>query len=428
VKKWIVIVIAVAAVAALVIASLARREDAVRVETAEIQRRDLEAIVRASGTIQPQRSVDVSANVIGTIVKLVVAEGQTVQKGDLLLEIDPTEYLATVQELEAAVRQNRANLQLAEASLDKAEQDHQRMVKLFEQDLASEEQLVAARTQARVERARVEAARNALESTLATLERARHNLSKVTLTAPMSGVITKLNVEEGENAIMGTLNNPGTVLLTIADLGVMEAWIDVDETEVVDLRLGQPATVEIDAFRDSTYTGTVTEIGHSPIRQRTGAGQEAVDFEVKITLDETVAHIRPGLTCKAEITWARREDALAVPLGAVTVRQWPLRRSDIVDYDGGEGRKQDAALGDLGFTGEGAPADTTTEDTEGVFVVRDGFAKFVPVTIGIAGEEDFEVLSGLTEGQTVVSGPFRELRDLKDGARVRPQATGEDRE
>ncbi len=164
----------------------------------------------------------------------------------------------------------------------------------------------AARTNARIEQARVEAARHRITQYEANLAKARHDLDKVTITAPMTGVITRLNVEEGENAIMGTLNNPGTVLLVIADLGTMEAWVEVDETEVVKVDLGQKADIRIDAFPGRAFVGTVTEIGNSPLRVRTGSSREAVDFEVKITLDGCRPNIRPGLSAKAEVTVAER--------------------------------------------------------------------------------------------------------------------------
>ena len=292
-KKWLPIVILVVVVLALVGVSLSRRDTSQRVDTAEVEQRDLTAVISASGTIQPQKSVDVSANVMGTITRLEVEEGQQVTQGDLLLEIDPTEYRSAVQALEAGVLTGRADVKLAEASLSKARQDHQRQVELFREGLSSEEQLVAARTNLQVEEARVDAAGHRLAQTQANLDKARYDLGKVTIAAPMTGLITRLNVEEGENAIMGTLNNPGTVLLVIADMGTLEAVVEVDETEVVQVRLGQPATVEIDAFPDQEFPGHVTEIGNSPIR---GGGQQAVDFEVKVVLDQAPESIRPGLT------------------------------------------------------------------------------------------------------------------------------------
>jgi len=427
VKKIILIGLAVVVLGAVTVGILkGQGKPEATVETGKVVRKDLTATVTCSGTIEPRRKVDVSANAMGTIVNLAVEEGQSLAAGDLLLEIDPSEYAAAVDALAASVRSARADLRLAEASRDKAVQDRDRAEELFAQGLASEENVDAARTSARVEQARVEAAQHRVEQVEANLVKARHDLTKVTLTAPMAGVVTRLNVEEGENAIMGTLNNPGTVLLTISDLGTMEAWVEVDETEVVKVALGQKAEVTIDAFPDSTFSGTVTEIANSPLQVRTGATREAVDFEVKILLDRAPANIRPGLSAKAEITVAERPQVLAVPLGAVTVREWPLKAADIRRYSGKRARQQERALADLGFEPRAAGADTAAgaadgtkrKETEGVFVIRDGFAKFVPVTIGIAGEDDFELVTGVGEGTVVVSGPFRILRELKDGARV----------
>jgi len=426
VKKKILIPLAAILLIAVVVSILTSGDKTeAKVETKEIGLKDLTAMVTCSGTIQPKRKVDVSANAMGTIVHLAVVEGQRVKQGDLLMEIDPFEYDAAVQAIEATINSLRADLKLAEASLDKAIQDRDRAEKLFEGEIASEEQVATARTNARIEAARVEAARYRITQYEANLSKARHDLTKVTITAPMTGVITRLNVEEGENAIMGTLNNPGTVLLVIADLGTMEAWVEVDETEVVKVTLGQTALVEIDAFPNQEFIGQVTEIGNSPLRIRTGASREAVDFEVKITLDGTLPNIRPGLSAKAEITVAERSDALAVPLGSVTVREWPLDSGDVRKYSGSRARKQKAALEEFGFGTKDDP-DTTgagttevkREETEGVFIIKDSFVKFIPVEIGIAGEDDFEVISGLEAGRTIVTGPFRILRTLKDGAMV----------
>jgi HlyD family secretion protein len=448
-RKLIIGLGALIVVVVIVVVNLRRESPEAKVEMVTIGRRDLEEVVTASGTIRPKRSVDVSANAMGTITRLAVVEGQRVRLGDFLLEIDPSEYRSAVQALEAAVASAEADLELAVASREKAEIDFGRARDLSDEGLISEEELTTARTNYKVEQARVEAARHRLRQQTANLEKARHDLAEVTITAPMSGIVTRLNVEEGESAIMGTLNVPGTVLLTIADLDTMEAEVEVDETEVVDVAIGQTSEVEIDAFPEQTFTGRVTEIGNSPILSGTGASQEAVDFKVTITLDSAPAAIRPGLSAKADITVAVRNDVLAVPLEAVTVRPWPLRPADKRIYSGGRGREQAAALEPLGFTassgagrdepaggsaGEGttsgdtagadtaraasAPAEVERKDIEGVFVVRDGFAAFVPVELGITGKEDFEVLSGLEAGERIVSGPFRVLRELKSGVSV----------
>nr|MEE4266958.1 efflux RND transporter periplasmic adaptor subunit [Candidatus Krumholzibacteria bacterium] len=424
--KRLLIILGVLVVLAVIGLNLRPKDKAeATVEAGKVAVRDLTSVVNCSGTIQPKRQVDVSANAMGTIVHLAVVEGQMVKAGDLLLEIDPSEYRAAVQALESAISSARADLQLAEASLEQAEQMFGIKNELFGEGLASEEELIAARTTKKVEAARVLAARHRIAQTQANLDSARHDLSKVTISAPMTGVITRLNVEEGENAIMGTLNNPGTVLLVIADLGTMEAWVEVDETEVVNVDLGQPAAITIDAFPDQEFAGRVTEIGNSPVRVATGASGEAVDFEVKITLDGTLPNIRPGLSAKAEITVADRDGAVAVPLGAVTVRELPLKDEDIRSYTGKRARQQSEALSGLGFVSRDDNQDDTPEnrverkDTEGVFLIKDRFVKFVPVDIGIAGEDDFEILSGLEEGQEIVTGPFRVLRELKDGARIK---------
>lgn len=421
-KKIILIVLVVLVLGAVAAGVFLKgRGPDVRVDREKVGRKDLTEIVSCSGTIQPKRQVDVSANTMGTILQLPIKEGKKVAAGDLLLEIDPSEYSAAVQALEATIRSAEADLALAEASLEKAQQDKERNEELAAEGMVSQEALATARTSAKVEAARVEAARHRIGQHRANLAKARHDLKQVTITAPMAGLVTRLNVEQGENVIMGTLNNPGTVLLTIADMSTLEAWVEVDETEVVKLELGQEAKIEIDAFPDQEFKGHVTEIGNSPLQTTTGA-TEAVDFEVKITLEENIPGIRPGLTCKAEITVAVAENVLAVPLGAVTVRDLPLTEEDITRHDGGRGEKQKAALDPLGFPPEpdenAEEEDVEREETEGVFILVDDFAHFVPVTLGIAGEDDFEVSEGLDEGQEIVAGPFRILRELKEGALV----------
>jgi len=430
-KKPIIIGLVVVLFAVIVVSILTKKDRGeATVEIGTVVKKELTAQVNCSGTIEPKRKVDVSANAMGTIVKLAVSEGQMVQQGDLLMEIDPSAYAAAVDALQATINASRADLKLAEASLDQAVADRDRAEKLHANGISSEEELTSARTNARIEEARVQAARFRIMQYEANLTKAHHDLTKVTIKAPMSGVITRLNVEEGENAIMGTLNNPGTVLLVIADLGTMEAWVEVDETEVVKLALGQAATIKIDAFPNQEFSGVVTEIANSPVRVRSNSSREAVDFEVKITLDKSLPNVRPGLSTKAEIIVAHRENVLAIPLGAVTVRDYPLRSDDVRTYSGKRAKKQAAALSDYGFDTRSASDDSVSSEvveTEGVFIVNDNFVKFVPVKLGIVGEDDFEILSGLSADQRVVTGPFRILRELKDGAQVdeREKAKGD---
>ncbi len=400
-KKWIIIAVVVV-VAGLIAANLMKSNTrSIEVETAEIAREDLVETVTASGTLTPKKKVDVSANTIGKITRLSVEEGDRVEQGQFLLEIDPTEYATLVRGYEAAVRTAKADLDVAEATLEKSRKDLRRVEEMG--DLSTEQQLDDARTALAVDEARVSAARARWRQAQANLDKAEYDLEKVTITAPMAGVVTRLNVEEGENAIMGTLNNPGTVLLVISELATMEAEVDVDETEIVRIELGQPAQVEIDAFPDTTFAGTVTEIGNSPIYTSTGQSGQAVDFKVTVTLSDRIEGVRPGLSAEAEITVATADSALAVPIGAVVMRDWPPREKT----GPGRGRARSAAR------------DTVErEEVEGVFVVEDGEVAFRRVELGITGEDDFEIVDGPEVGAEIVTGPFRNLRDLDHGDAV----------
>jgi len=416
VKKWILIGIAVVVLAVVVISILrGNRVKEYEVEMAGVKRKNLVATVTASGTIHPKRSVDVSANTMGRVTSLAIREGDTVQAGEFLLEIDPTEFRSTVRALEAAVRTSQADLTLAEAAAEKADQDLRRARELHQQGLVSEEQLEAARTESRVQSARVEAARSRLLQQEANLEKARYDLDKVTVTAPMSGIVTRLNVEEGETAVVGTMNNAGTVLLTIADLSIIETEIEVDETDIPFITPGLPAKITIDALPDREFTGRVTEVGNSPIQAGAAAQQRATNFKVVVTIDGEVPGVRPGFTCTAVITTATRQQVPAIPIQAMTVREFP------VDDEGNIIRSRRNAGADSGRprAAEAEPeSEQTMKEFEGAFVVEDGNAVFKSVKVGIAGERHFEVLSGLSVGDVVITGPFQSVRNLRDGDAV----------
>ena len=403
---------------ALVGVNLGRtRERGTPVEMAKVGRQDLTAVVTASGTIDAKEAVNISATVLGKITRLDVAEGDTVTQGQFMLEIDPTEYASTVRSYEAAVRTSQADLRLSEAQADKATLDLERARALFQQGLHSQEQLTIAETAERVQRATVEASRSRLNQQVAGLDQSRHNLSRCTITAPMAGLVTRLNVKEGESAIMGTINNPGTVLAVISDLGLLEARVQVDETEVVKVAVGQLAKIEIDAFPDTSFVGHVSEIGNSPILTGGGTGQQAVDFEVKIALDNRVPDVRPGLTAKAEITTAERKQVVAAPMGAVTARKWPPDPK--LTRGGRRGAKSTPAPAPADTSAKAGKGKEKEKEKEGVFVVENGVASFRPVKLGIAGDDAFEVIEGLTGGEMLVTGPFRRLRDLQHGDKVK---------
>jgi HlyD family secretion protein len=395
------------------VASVATRgESGIAVRAATVEARSLESVVRASGWIQPRVSVDVQSDIIGRVTGLFVQEGDPVQRGQVLLRIDPTQYEAAVARARAGVSEAMAREAQARASLLQGEQALRRATEMRSRDaeLISPQQFEETETQAQVQKALHEAALHGVEIARAMLREAEDQLAKSVIRAPIDGVVTRLNIEEGETAIVGTMNNPGSLLLTVSDLSVMEAVVRVDETDVPGITVGDSTTLLIDAFPRRRFMGQVTKISHSstiPPQGRAAAQQsQAVDFEVVITLDDPPSGIRPDLSATAEIITARRADALAIPIIALTVRE----RKDLEDDERDLSPEQAAALAAL------SPDD---EDVEGVFVIRDGHARFTLVGIGITAREHFEVVAGLAAGDSVVAGPYEAVRRLNDGALVR---------
>jgi HlyD family secretion protein len=420
--KWSLIIGLVVVVGggifALTAAKRGGKETEVRLEP--VGKRDLVATVTASGTIEPKTKVDVSADITGRIVRIGVKEGDWVEKGAFLIQIDPAQYEAAVKRGEALVASSQAALVQAQANLDQSKRTWDRMNELSRTSstLVSTEQVEQARTAWEVAQANANSSRAQVEQARAGLQEGRDQLSKTRLLAPMTGRVTRLNVEEGEVAVPGTFSRETALLLTIADLSVVLAKVQVDETDVVRLALGDSVRVTIDAFPDSAFTGRVSLVANSATLTATqtagGSSDQAVDFDVEITLDHPPETIRPGLSSTARIITDTRKGALSIPIIALTVRSHEAMANESV---------KPAA----------APAATDTSragkakgnEAEGVFVVRGGTAMFVPVKVGIAGEEHFEVLSGVQAGDTVVAGPYQVIRDLKDSTRVRPMKLGE---
>jgi HlyD family secretion protein len=440
-RKWILVIIILVLVAGSVAAYFARRGDQGTPVSAEvIQRRDLEAIVSASGKIDPRKTVNISAQSMGRVTKLAVNEGQRVTAGQFLLQIDPVAAESAVRRDEASVaaartslEQARIGVRSAEVDLALARQNLKRQEELWEAGLTTREtlektqnELEARETDLRAREQEVRTREEQLQQQLAGLTSTQHNLRQSRFEAPFDGIVTRRNVEVGDTAVVGTMNNPGTVLLTIADMSIIEAEIEVDETDIPLVEVGQPARVTIDAIPNRTFPGHVTEIGNSPIQTtgaQTGGQRTATNFKVVVTLDEQVPEIRPGFTCTAEITTATREQAVAVPIQALSVREL------IYDDQGHIVRTPRPPQPRFRFGPSMEPAVSANtplellpgqrrEETEGVFVVRDGQALFVPVKLGIAGERYFEVTGGLEEGDRVITGPFDSVRNLYDGDRV----------
>jgi HlyD family secretion protein len=411
-----------------------KRAEGVTVNTEGIQKRRLEALVSASGKIQPKRSVNISADTSGRVTDLAVEEGQKVAMGQFLLQIDPRILRSRVESGEASLGAARSQaqqltlaLETARLALKQAEDNHKRQQELWKNGLTTRESLERTENELKTRQAdlrtqeqQVQTQRLRMQQEQATLASAKVDLNKVRIESPIDGIVTRRNIEEGETAIIGTMNNPGTVLLTIADMSVIEAEVEVDETDIPSVQLGQTAKITIDAIPDKTFTGKVTEIGNSPIQTTAAQSAQATNFKVVVTLDGEIPEVRPGFTCTAEITTATRDNAISVPIQATTVREMVVdEKGAIVREPAGEGQRgrRPGAV----QASELKPGQSRKE-LEGVFLVRDGKALFEPVKTGIAGEKYFEVLSGLKEGDTVIIGPFSSVRELRDGAPVKVEA------
>jgi HlyD family secretion protein len=415
-----------------------KRNPGVEVTTEAIQKRKLEAIVSASGKIQAKRDVNISADTMGRVTNLAVDEGMHVTKGQFLLQIDPRNLRTAVQRTQASaeaarsqVEQLKVSIESARVALKQAEDNYTRQQNLWKGGLTTRETLERAENDFKLRQADLRSQEQQLrtqqlrlESESATAASARYDLSKVRIESPIDGIVTRRNIEEGETVVIGTMNNAGTVLLTIADMSVIEAEVEVDETDIPSVKLGQPAKVTIDALPDQTFTGKVTEIGNSPIQTGTGAQQastQATNFKVTVTLDKEIAEVRPGFTCTAEITTAVRDNAISVPIQATTVREL------ILDEKGNVVRPPENQKQPPRPSGVTAPAaelkpGQTRKELEGVFVVQNNKAVFTPIKTGIAGEKYFEVLSGLKDGDKVITGPFTSVRSLAEGATVKQAA------
>jgi len=397
-KKLIIGVVGVAVIAALVGLNASRSEGATAVRLETVERRSLVATVTASGQIEPTRKVDISADITGRIIALPVDEGDWVDAGDLLVRIDPSQYEAGVARSQAGLSSAQASVLQARANRDQArrELDRSQELRSTDSNLISEVQLEQAETNYEVSAAIANSAEHQVEQARAMLQEAQEQLAKTTLRAPMSGQVTRLAVEEGEVAVPGTFSRETGLLLTVSDLSVIQVNVRVDETDVVRLHVGDSTEVEIDAYPDTVFAGRVTKIAQSAVRLAAagGTGDQAVDYDVEITLDNPPADIRPDLSATAKMITATRDSSLSIPIIALTVREHTPISTEM------------------------APADTTTSETEGVFVVSDGVAQFRPVDVGIAGEEHFEVLEGLSSGDTIVAGPYQTIRDLSDSTRV----------
>lgn len=417
-QVWLWIGIGVAVVATLavvVIANLNRGRNRVEsVQLARVRQEDITSRVRAPGKIEAKTQVKVSADIMGKIVILAVKEGDRVRRGQLLLQLDDAQYRALHDQARATVAAARARQREADQGLQVAEATFRRQRALYEQKLLSDAEWDQASNAIEAARSGAQAARQEAARGDAAVAAATDNLRKTRFLAPFDGVVSALNVEAGEIVIMGTMNNPGTEILTVSDLSRMLVRADVDETDVVEMKLGQKAKITVDALPDTSFPGTVTEVGNTAKRSLTSAVEGQTNFEVKVVFDADVPQVRPGMTADVEIETATHKGALGVPIQAVVVRtERELERA----AHKGRGRPRRGAA--LALTADEDTVGRKDKEITGVFVARDGTAKFVPVRTGIASETDLEVFGAVKAGDVVVAGPYKALRELKPGAKVK---------
>ncbi len=457
----------------IVIASIgSSRKNTVLVQTSKVERRDvLTSKVTASGEIRAKEFVDLQSEIAGIVTELCVREGDKVKKGDVLLRIDPIQTAADLnarraqyevaladvraQEFlianaeanlmrdEASLRSARAELEQAENNFARAQSSFRRKQQLNEDGLISHDEYEAAQNEFKSAKARLEVARaqvaqietqirvarNNIEQNRVSAEAARarvkaaeaeltkssDQLKKTTLASPIDGVITQLLVEKGERAQPGIMSNPQATLMTIADLSVIQAELKVDETDVVNVSLGDPAKIKVDALPNLVFDGEVTEIGNSPIKSSTSTGQEAKDFKVVVTLKNPSPKLRPGMSCTGDIITDTKHNVLVIPIQALTVRDVE------VDKDGNyiEPDLTKKTRGSVVRAASGSK-NVMKKEVEGVFVITENkIARFRPIKTGITGDSEIEVLENLKEGQEIVSGSFQTLRTIKDGAAVK---------
>src|SRR4029079_5871645 len=407
-KLAIGIVVVVGAASVLGMSAAKRGNKAVEVRMETVQKRDLVASVTASGQVRPQTKVDVASDVSGKIIKLSVKEGQTVSAGQFLLQIDPSQPQAAVERSDAQVASARASLAQQIANLEQAQRAYDRAATMKKQNptLIADEQVEQLKTALDVNKAVVEAGKHAVDQATASLNDAKSAPASTTIYAPMAGRVTRLAVEQGETAVPGTFNKDAATLLTISDMSVLETRVKVDETDVARIKVGDSAQVQIDAFPDTTFIGRVTKISNSSVKAATATTtDQAVDYEVTIQLLNAPKETRPDFSATAKIITDSRTSVMSVPIIALTVRENQALQQG------------DTAVG----LGKAKPTkDIGKKDVEGVFVVgTDNKVTFRAVKVGIAGENHFEILSGLKDGEKIVAGTYQAIRELKDGALVR---------
>jgi HlyD family secretion protein len=396
-KITLIVAGAVVLASGIAAARFAKDRNATQVVAAKVEEQDVVAKVTANGKIQAENKVELSALVQGQIVNLVVHEGDRVKRGDFLLQIDKNRAAAEEASSTAAMKASRDELDSARETMEQAQRDFDRVKKNWDAHIASEAEYQKAQSTLETARSAHGAAENRVDQTRATMHAFRDTLSKTTVLAPLDGIVTTLRVKAGEVTVIGTMNNPGTQLMTISDMSSVLAVLMVDETDTPNVQLGQKTLLSIDAYPNTAFEGVVTELGHSPILkddpdlQGLTTTSDAINFKVKVKLRQPPPTIRPGFSVTADIITGTKLHVPTVPLAAVIIRDSP------------RGEKTEAGK---------------LKTEEGVYLLKDGKAIFSKIKTGLAGELAVEVEDGVRAGQEIITGPFKALRTIKDGDRV----------
>ena len=378
-----------------------KKNQATEVSIAKVKMQDVVGKVIANGKVQAENKVDLSALVMGQIVNLVVREGDRVKKGDFLLEIDKNRAAAEEAGSTAALQASLGDLDSARATMDQAAKDLERAKKNHDAGIVPMADFQRAQSSYDGSRGAFLAAEQRIEQNRAIVNAYHDTVTKSTVRSPIAGIVTTLRVKAGEVTVLGTMNNPGTQLMTISDMSTVQAVLMVDETDTPNIEVGQKAMLTLDSYPGRKFDGTVTEVGHSPIQRDDTELQglisttEAINFKVKVKISDPPPTIRPGFSVTADIITGTKANVPTIPLAAVVIRDSPKGEKD---------------------------ASGRIKTEEGVYTVTDGKVRFAPIKTGLTGELDVEVVSGLKEGESVISGPFKTLRTIKEGDKVKPMS------
>lgn len=393
-KLWIITGIALIIIILIIFNIVKNMDKSKGVLVEKVEKGNITSIVSGPGVVTPKTEVEISPYVTGKIVEIAVEEGQEVKEGDLLIQIDDIQYGADVNIAKSQVQQTETTLQIAKQRMQEGKKVFERQKILYNEGLISDQEFENARTTYEALVADYQNALSALSSAKSSLTTAYDRYSKTRYRAPINGIVTKIDVEVGEIVVPGTTNIQGTVMMVIANTGIMEVEAEVDETDVIKVELNQKANIEIDAYPDEIFTGNVVEIGKMPIQSSSLTTEsEATDYEVRVIVEDAPDNLLSGMNATVEIITATRENVLYIPIQAVVRRD--------INKNNDNTSKNDENLQD------------------GVFIIEDNKAKFIPIETGISSDQYIEVIKGLKKNQEVISGPYEILRELQDGEEVK---------